>query len=194
MKMKKSLGMSFVESMVSIAVASILSLAVVSTFSTSSNVIGSHNLKTKANEEGKAAFDMVSRLLRQSQRSSVKITTTDTSTILDLTIPAGYPIWPNDVSPYSDNAIRIQWENGNTINHPNELRIGKAASLSGLNSAVLETLVGHAASMETSITNFQVKPIAGGKYFELTLASLATLKSDMAPSQTVFQGYVLPRN
>ena len=190
---KKQLGMTFIESMVSIAVVSILSLAVITTFSTNSSVMMAHSLKTKANEEGKAAFDMISRLVRQTNHASIEIKTTETSTTLDLTLPAGYPIWPNDVSPYTDNAVRIQWENSESGN-ANQIRIGKANSLTGLNSAVLETLVGHSSSMETSIVDFQVKAIADGKYYEVTLASLATLPSDLAPTETVFQGYVLPRN
>ena len=191
---KKQLGMTFIESMVSIAVASILSLAVITTFSTNSSVMMAHSLKTKANEEGKAAFDMISRLVRQANHASIEINTTENSTTLDLTLPAGYPIWPNDVSPYTDNAVRIQWENSESSGNANQIRIGKANSLTGLNSAVLETLVGHSSSMETSIVDFKVKAIADGKYYEITLASLATLPSDLAPTETVFQGYVLPRN
>lgn len=186
--------MTLIEMMVSIAVASILSLAVVTTFSTNSTVIVTHNLKTKANEDGKAAFDMLTRLLRQAKQSSITVTTTKTDITLDFTIPEGYPVWPNNISPYNNNAIRIQWENATSANHPNELRIGKAGSLAGLKSAVLETLVGHAASMETSITDFKMIELAGGKYYELILASQAALGSDTAPSQTIFRGYVLPRN
>ena len=189
-----SLGMILVEMMASVAVASILSIAVVSTFSTNSTVILSHNLKTKSNEEGKEAFDMISRLLRQANTSSIKIRKTGNKTTLDFTLPEGYPIWPNNVAPYTDNAIRIQWLNHTSKNHPNELRIGKARRLSGLNTAVLETLEGHSANMGTRITDFQLQKLANGKYYQLVLASQVKLSGKLSPSETIFKGYVLPRN
>lgn len=189
-----SLGMTLVELMASIAVASILSLAVVSTFSANSTVIMAHNLKSKSNEEGKEAFDMMTRLLRQAKQSSITVSSTPNKVTLDFSLPQGYPIWPNNVSPYTDNAVRIQWENHTSKSNPNALQIGKASSISGLNSAILETLVGHSANMETSIADFQVEKLANGKYYQITLASQVKMGGKLSPSQSIFKAYVLPRN
>ncbi len=181
-------GFSLVELMVSIAVASLLLLAVGSLYSSQAGIYIRQSVRTQVTEEGREVFDVLHRLLRQANASSISVTSSVGNTVIDFTIPAGYPVWPNTTSPYDNNAIRVSWSSNGTF--PNQVRIATATSLAGLAAAPMTTLAGSTNGNNTRITNLTLTALASGGY-TLMVAS-GTGNPDIG--QVVFNGSVIPRN
>jgi len=185
--MKHQQGFSLVELMIATTVASILSLAVVSTFASQSTMYLTQSLHTRATEDGRDAYENISRLIQLANASSFSITDNTTDITIDFTLPGGAPIWPNNVLPYTDNAVRIYWDNTDQV-----IKIGKASNLGGLAAAVMTPLTGNNDKLSTRITDLNLVELGGSQYYRLQIASSAG-KGAFTASE-IFDGLILPRN
>lgn len=187
MNRKHVQGFTLIEMMISIVVASLLSIAVVNTFTSQSSMFTTQSQRNRMANDGRDAYEVISRLLRQAEASSIATSISAGSTTIDFTIPAGFPVWPNTTAPYDNNAVRLQWSSSG--NHANRVRIGTASSIAALSSAELATLAGDTSGSNTQIIDLELTKDASNAY---SLALTARAGSN-GPSST-FQGMVMPRN
>jgi prepilin-type N-terminal cleavage/methylation domain-containing protein len=193
--MNSNQGFSLVEMMVSITISSMLSVAIVSSFSTQSALFLSHTKRLQATEDGREAFEVITRLLQQAHQNSITITENTSSDIqIDFTLPSGYPIWPNTVSPYDKNAVRIHW-NGDastTTGTANQITIANASNLTNLGSSTATPLAGSAGHSNTGISQLALASLGGGAYYKLDLSSKVGINSYAIRNS--FTSLILPRN
>lgn len=180
-------GFTLIEMMISIVVASLLSIAVINTFTSQSSMYTNQSQRNRMANDGRDAYEVISRLLRQSESSSIVTATSGTTFTLDFEVPEGFSVWPNTTAPYSNNAIRLQWDSAG--NNANQIRIANASSIGGLGGAALTTLVGNSTGSNTQIINFDVN---AGVNRDFTLNLTARAGSNGPSSR--FQGVVMPRN
>ncbi|MBL1275292.1 MAG: prepilin-type N-terminal cleavage/methylation domain-containing protein [Ectothiorhodospiraceae bacterium] len=185
--MKYLQGFTLIEMMVSIVVASLLSIAVINTYTSQSSMFTIQSQRTRMANDGRDTYEVLSRLLRQAESSSIATSTAGTTLTIDFTIPTGYRVWPNTTAPYADNAIRLQWDS--TGSNPSEIRIANGTTIAGLGSDPLNTLVGNTTGSNTQITNLALSQNVSGDY-ALTITARA---GNNGPSAS-FQGMVMPRN
>ncbi len=186
MSKNKIEGFTLIEMMISITIASLLSLAVVNTFVSQSSMFTVQAQRNQMASDGFDAHELLSRLLQQAESSSIVITNSGTTRTIDFTVPSGFPIWPNNTSPFTNNAIRLQWDS--TGSNPNQIRIASAENVAGLGVATLATLVGDSNGSNTQISNLALT-LNGGIY-QLSL----TARAGSGGPSTTFQGSVIPRN
>ncbi len=185
-------GFTLVELMVSITLASILSLAVIAAYSNQAATFINQGRSNQAAEDGREAFTVINRLLRQAIRSTITINQTATQTTIDFTLPAGFPVWPNTTAPYDRNAVRILWSS--TGANSDQIRIASATSLGALGAAPLVTLVGSNSGFNTRIIGLTLATVApAGLQLTLTSRSGATPPGQTATG-TSFEGIIIPRN
>ncbi len=185
-------GFTLIELMVSVTLASLLSLAVIAAYSSQAATFLNQGRSSQATEDGREAFIVINRLLRQAIRSTMTTTQTATQTTIDFTLPAGFPVWPNTTAPYDRNAVRISWSS--TGANANQIRIASATSLGALGAAPLTTLVGSNTGFNTRITQLSLTSVApAGLRLSLTSRSGATPPGQTATG-TRFEGIIIPRN
>ncbi len=131
-----SLGFTLIELMISVTLASLLSLAVVAAYSNQAATFVNQGRSNQATEDGRDAFTVLSGLIRQAISSSLTINQTVAQTTIDFQIPPGFPIWPNTTPPYDRNAIRILWTN--TGPSANQIRIASATAARAARSSAGE--------------------------------------------------------
>ncbi len=187
MNRKHIQGFTLIEMMISIVVASLLSIAVINTFTSQSSMYTVQSQRNRMANDGRDAYEILSRLLRQAQIGSIVTATTGTTVTIDFTIPTGYAIWPNNTGTFANNAIRLQWDSAGS--NPNEIRYANAANIAALGAATLTTLIGNTTGSNTQITGLAFVQNASNDYL-LTLRARA---GGNGPSAT-FQGAVMPRN
>lgn len=124
-------GFSITEFMVTMLVTSILLMAVGQTLSSSTNIIAQQSKLIDAQDESSAVLKAIEELLRQAELCSTcnpaKVITisyptsaglTNPNTVLaqnndgvtvDIQLPAGFSIWPNNVSPFNSPFVRLDW-------------------------------------------------------------------------------------
>lgn len=131
--MIKQKGFTLIEVMVAMVISIGISLASISLMLNESNMMLQNTKKSQAEQEGLAAFNLISDLLSQ---SVLCLTTCPTVTKIDITypngisnpnglnvlsingdfidikftIPNGYSAWPNDIAPYTSNEIIVKWD------------------------------------------------------------------------------------
>ncbi len=183
-------GFTLVEVMVSITIASILSLALISAYSTQAGTYMRQGHNSQATDDGREIYMVLNHLLRQSINSSIAIAQTASTTRIDLQIPQGFPIWPNTTPPYNLNAIRISWSNTGT--NANQIMISSATGIGALGAAPMVALAGSNAGSNTRVTGLTMAPAVPAGY----LLSVTTLSGGAAIGSrgTVFDGMILPRN
>ncbi len=189
---RASHGFTLIELMISITLASLLSLAVIAAYSNQAATFVNQGRSNQATEDGRDAFTVLSGLIRQAITSTLTINQSATQTIIDFQIPPGFPVWPNTTAPYDRNAIRILWSNTGAA--ANQIRIASATSLGALPAAPLVTLVGSTAGANTRITHLPLTPQVPAGY----LRALASRSGATPPGQTTtgtrFEGIIIPRN
>lgn len=195
--MNSSQGFTLVEMMVSITISSLLSVAIVSSFSTQSVLFLSHSKRMQATEDGREVFEVITRLLQQAHQNSIVITQNTSSDIqIDFTLPSGYPIWPNTISPYDKNAVRIRWTGGAVTSANtktiNQITVANASDIGSLNSSTAMPLAGSADHLNTRISQLALATLGGGTYYKLDLSS--EVGRDKFAIKNTFSGLVLPRN
>jgi prepilin-type N-terminal cleavage/methylation domain-containing protein len=177
-----SFGFTLVELMVSLAVGSLVSLAAVSAFTAQSSVIVEQTMRMQAEEQGREVHAVLTRLLRQAHRSSLPTSTA--TDVIDFTVPAGVPIWPNEQAPYSDNAIQIKYDAA-----AHTISIGNGAPAD--NISALTVLSGNSSGTNPRIIAMSLKPEADGIRYTFTITSQAGDRTDV---QSTFESTIIPRN
>ncbi|MBN4079140.1 prepilin-type N-terminal cleavage/methylation domain-containing protein [Beggiatoa alba] len=151
MSRKHTQGFTLVEMMVSIVIASLLSIAVINTFASQSSMFIAQSQRNQMANDGRDAYEVISRLLRQAQLNSIVTVSAGTTFTIDFTIPTGFSVWPNTTAPFTNNAIRLQWDSAGA--NPSQVRIANTTSIAGLGGAGLRTLVGDTTGSNTQTTN-----------------------------------------
>lgn len=177
MHKRKNSGLSLVELMVSITVAMIISIGALYVYSGQLRTFFQTARKEQTTQEAAAAFEIISSLLRQAEIclscspqqtvamtyptgiSNPNATTTlqaaNDSIQVDFTVPSGYSIWPNDSTPYTNNAIRLEWSAASGI-----LYVSAGASVTDTSSSrTLIPLAGNSGNLNTRVINFDVWPM-----------------------------------
>ena len=177
--MRKHCGYSLVEIMVSLTIAMMISIATVYLFIAQLHTFYHTARKQQTTEEIQAAFEAVTNLLRQAEmcltcNPAQQISITYAAGVanpngpkvpylanddisLDFTVPAGYPIWPNDTAPYAGNAMHLTWSQAN----------GTLLLSNGPNTAAAQgnpgvVIAGSTGKLNTRIVNFDVWPLTVG--------------------------------
>jgi prepilin-type N-terminal cleavage/methylation domain-containing protein len=171
-------GFSLIELMIAITVALILSVAVMYIYGGQVRTFSQIARKEQTGQEARSAFEILNSLVRQAEvclaasctpQQTIAITypgaisnpnatttlqTSNDSVQIDFTVPSGYYIWPNDTSPYTNNAIRIEWSSTDNI-----VYVSAGASLT--DTAASRTripLAGASGGMNTKIVNLDLWP------------------------------------
>lgn len=166
-------GYSLVELMIATTLATLMSLGVVSIFVNQTGTISTETQRDMALQVANQSFDVVSRLLRQADKSSIRINYPSGSGLnddnspeiendaisVDFLIPSGFNIWPNDTPPYINNAIRLSWTNSSSSDSALTLQMAKAETLDGLAGRPLQTIAGSNTDDQARIINLDVWPM-----------------------------------
>lgn len=191
----KQNGLSLVELMVSLTIASVLSVAVVSSFSSQNGVYLRQAQRVQVQDDGRQAFDILTRLLLHAQAASIQVTDNNSDVLVRFQIPAGFPIWPNLGSGYANNVVFIKWADNtdSTAGHvAHQLRIANSSTISTPAESSFVALVGSDSGNNTRITDFSVVRQADNRNYRVTLS--ASSGANQNPVQTTLDGLVLPRN
>lgn len=175
MRTRKHLaGLTLIEMMIALVIGMLLTVAAMAVYVGQSRVVVHQARKEQASQTGTLTYELLSRLLRHAETGSISITyggsgaaaqpnattapelSSDSITI-DFTLPSGYAVWPNDVSPYTDNAVRIAWSN--TGANAYQVRVAKAASIGALGSATATTVAGSNTGADARILNLDYWPL-----------------------------------
>jgi len=189
---RRNQGFTLVEVMISITVASMLSLAVVSAYSTQAGTYMSQGRNSQSVEDGREIYMMLNRLFRQAENSSISITQNATSTTVDFTVPSGFSIWPNTTAPYALNAIRVAWSS--TGANANQVMISSANALGGLGAAPSVALAGSNTGRNTRVIGLTMTALAPAGYTLAVTTRAGATPAGMTTTGTTFDGLVLPRN
>lgn len=190
--MKHTKGFTLIELMIGLAVSSIIAIGVMKAYIGQSKVIVQQTRTTQATEDGREAFTLISRLLKQSVSSTITIDQPDANnTTIDFTIPEGYAIWPNEVAPYTNNAVRLSWSDEGGDAHKIFLSI--AGSIADLGAAVATPFAGDTATGNTQISSLTLNDNGDGSYL-FTLAAEVENGSSSTPLSASFESLILPRN
>jgi len=193
--MLKQSGMSMVELMISLTVASILSLSVLASFASQSEIFLNQSRRTQSYDDGRSAFDVLTRLLRHAEAGSITITDNNNDLTLAFTVPAGYPIWPNLSGNYTDNHIFIKWsDHDDSANGfgKDQIRLAKSSSSSMPSANQFVTFAGADNGSNTRITDLNISLQGDSHNYRLNLiASAGNTKTSIVSN---FDGLVMPRN
>jgi len=194
-RINKQSGMSIVELMISLTVASLLSLAVLASFVSQGEIFINQSRRTQSYDDGRMVFDVLTRLLRHAESSSISVTDNGSDLVAQFTLPAGYPIWPNVESGYSQNHIFIKWADHDDASNgylKDQIRLAKSDSSSMPASNQFATLAGNDSGSNTRITDLNINRQADTRNYRLSLiASAGKAKSAITSN---FDGLVMPRN
>jgi len=184
-------GLTLLELMISLLIGSVVALAVFSVFAAQSSIMLKQAGRTLATEEGREVFTLTSNLIKQAQASSITITKTSTSSTISFLLLSDIPIWPNDIAPYTDNAIQFSWTSQGSV--ANQILLIKAAGITALSGATPIPLAGDATGKNTKITDMSLITQGDGS-FRYVLAVESGSNLGPVPQKTFFEGVVLPRN
>lgn len=177
----KMQGLSLIELMVSITVALILSSVVLYFYTAQSATFQQSAFKERTTEEARGGFELLNHLLRHAEicpvctpPSNVTIVYTgigaakngtlvpeisNDNVQIDIILPSGYSVWPNTVSPYTNNFIRIAWSNSGA--NANQILVSAADTATALAAAVPVVLAGSndVNGRNTRIVNLDLWPL-----------------------------------
>jgi len=220
MTIKKQHGFTISEFMVTLVVASLLSIGIVSAFTSQSMMYVGQVKHDQATQGSRDSFDALYRLIQQAVRSSITVggancvinaTQADApaeiatdSISINLNLPAGVSIWPNVNGPgFTDTAVRIQWSstgnNQNTIlvnNGPNSTSLGTPITLIGSTNARFNQI----ANLDLASLDANGNVIGNCNSPEITGYNLVVTnkRAGAGPNNKValvtYQGILMPRN
>ncbi len=192
MKNSSCTGVTLIELLVSLLVSSILMLGVITLYSWQSQILVQQSRRTQTTEDGREAFSVITRLLKQSVMSSITISQPDPDTrIIDFSLPDGIAIWPNITPPYINNAVRLRWSSQGS--NSNQVLLATATNIGSLNAASTTVLVGDSSGKNTQISAMELVKNIDNSYSFLLKAQT----SNINPEKTLkvsFEGLILPRN
>lgn len=160
--------------MVATVIAMFISIGAMTAFLAQSKIIYHSGKNDQSWQEGVSSFDMISDLLMQSQmclyscstpipititypggvlNPNTTLTQANDSIQIDFQIPSGFYIWPNDVSPFVKNAIRLNWDQAS-----GQVTISSGASFSDNNRAPL-SIAGGSTTKDYKVINLDLWPM-----------------------------------
>jgi len=173
-------GFSLVELMIAVTIAMALSIAVLYVYAGQIRTFSQVARKEQTSQEARNAFEVMSNLIRQADLclsadtnrcpSTLNIGLTYPNSVsnpnpattlerandsiqVDFITPSGYEIWPNSTSPYTNNAIRIEWSGTDGI-----VWISAGASVTDGARANRFALAGGSGNLNTRIINLDLWP------------------------------------
>ena len=172
---KKNTGFTLVELMVATTLATLMSFGVLAIYVNQSVNISTETKRDTTSQEAQRAFDIISRLLRQAQQSSINITydtgqivtagdppeTINDAITIDFTLPPNQDIWPNvrnAANPVNNNAVRLRWHN-NGGDYSHQIQISNTTSVGALDAAPISVLAGDDDNSQSRIINMDFWPL-----------------------------------
>lgn len=173
-------GFSLIELMVAVTIAMSLSVAVMVVYAGQVRTFSQVARKEQTSQESRSAFEVISNLVRQADlclsadtsrcptnlsigltypggvtnpNPATTLQNANDSIQIDFVVPSGYEIWPNNTPPYSNNAIRIEWDSADGI-----IWISAGASVADGARAGRVELAGGSGNMNTQIINLDLWP------------------------------------
>jgi len=193
--MRKNIsGVSLVEMMVAVTISMIMSIGVVLIYAGQVRTFSQTARKAQTTQEAQSSFEVIAGLVRQAEMC---LTCTTQQTIgltypggvanpnvagtlqlagdsvqMDFTVPSGYYIWPNITSPYTNNAIRIEWSLATNV-----VKVSAGASVADAAGARTPiAIAGASGNMNTKIINLDAWPMVVDAAGAVTVGALATTK------------------
>jgi len=188
-----SRGFSLIELMISLLITFLISITAIAAFGSHSRTLYNQMTYNQAAEDVSEAYALLSRLIQQAERNTIDISgvttvggcTTDIT--IDLAVPAGFYVWPNSVSPYDKNWVRIALSG--TGDFPNSITIANAVEGS-LDSAVETPYAGSNTARNTKITCLNLAEQNDGTY----AFGVVGYARNYTAGDIAFEGVILPRN
>ena len=183
----KQKGFSFIELMVATAIAAFMSFTVLSVYINQTTHLTHETQRDSAMQEANRTFDLISRLLRQADKTSIDISypnallannevtpeIVNDAISVDFSLPSGFNIWPNDEAPYEKNNIRLKWDNKNNGDNPYVIQIAKATSSTGLSNLDLKDFAGDNSGDQARIVNLDIWPLVDQRNLQNTATQVA---------------------
>jgi type IV pilus assembly protein PilW len=189
--MKNIKGLTLIELMIALAISSIVAIGVMKAYVGQTVVIVKQARITQITEDGREAFSVISRLLKQAQQSSITITQPNVNnTTIDFTLPTGLAIWPNNTAPYINNAVRLSWTDQGA--NASKILLATADSIGNLAAAATLSLAGDSSVKNTQVSAFTLTDNNDGSYSLKLISQIAN--GAQAPLRVSFEGRILPRN
>ena len=187
---KRAAGFTLIEMMVTLAVGSMIAIGVLAAFTGQADAIRQETARDSTTKEIDTAFNTVADLLRHAQASSVVLSygasgqrnpvdailkrvtpyVADDALTVDFMLPADLSIWPNDVAPFANRAVRLTWTNQIGSAERDTLLIGTATTIAGLAGTTMMRLSGSAVEGSPHIINFDLWPLTD-KFVPATTAT-----------------------
>lgn len=173
-------GFSLVELMIAVTIAMALSIAVMYVYAGQIRTFSQVARKEQTSQEARTAFEVMSNLVRQADiclsadtnrcptnlnislaypnsvsnpNPATTLERANDSVQIDFVTPSGYDIWPNSTSPYTNNAIRVEWSSTDGI-----VWISAGGSVTDGTRATRFALAGGSGNMNTRIINLDLWP------------------------------------
>lgn len=165
-------GFTLLELMVAIALSTFIVALVLTVYFKQHNFVTHESQRQATVYEARLAYTLLDRLLKQAESNSLSVSYPQSGTlngadvpqvdndtvVVEFTLPAGYPIWPNDTAPFTQNAVRLSWTNA-----PGEsqhvVSYAVAADITALGSAVPFPLFADAGRFSPRIINLDLWPL-----------------------------------
>lgn len=165
-------GFTLLELMVAIALSTFIVALVLTVFFKQQNFITHESQRQATAYEARLGFMIIDRLIRQAESASIVVdyggkgalnepqsTALESDEItVDFTLPSGYPIWPNDISPYDRPAVRLHWSSAPGPDQ-HVVSYATAPNMAGLAAQTLAPLIGGASKYTPLIVNFDLWPL-----------------------------------
>ncbi len=223
MNIKTQRGFTITEFMITLVVASLLSIGIVSAFTSQSMMYIGQVKHDQATQGSRDSFDALYRLIQQAIRTSVTVSNFGPGCIVNasqannpeeiasdsieikLTLPAGVSIWPNvdAATSFIDTAVRIQWTTTGSNN--NVIRVSSGPNFANPNQTI--DLIGSTDSRFNQIANLDLVPLdASGAAIsncsaqEITGYNLVVTNkragagANNKVALVTYQGILMPRN
>lgn len=173
-------GFSLVELMIAVTIAMALSIAVMYVYAGQIRTFSQVARKEQASQEARSAFEVISNLVRQADlclspdtnrcpanltigltypngvsnpNPATTLKRANDSVQIDFVVPSGYEIWPNSTSPYTSNAIRVEWSSTDGI-----VWISAGGSVTDGARTNRIQLAGGSGNMNSQIVNLDLWP------------------------------------
>lgn len=192
-------GLSLTELMIAVTIAMIMSIGVFYIYAGQVRTFFHVARKEHTTQETQSAFEVVASLIRQAQMCLVvgpscptlqtivitypaalpnpnaagSVQLANDSVQINFTVPSGYANWPNDVSPFTNNAIRVKWDANS-----NQVTISAGASVA--DADILRTpvtIAGASGNQNTKIINLDLWPMVVDAVGTITPGATITVKA-----------------
>lgn len=168
-------GLTLIELMIGLLMTSILALSVMSLMATNTRVLIQQDGQSAASADAQQLHRIIAELVKQAEicatcapsktldivyaiagnpNAAGLLSQANDDIRIDLMLPVGYKIWPNNAAPYDNPAIRLEWGNNTGI-----MTVQRAASKGALDIAPKETLLS-VSQRSSRAVNIDLWPLA----------------------------------